>query len=160
MGREVVVERGGVFRIVFARAEMGLLSAATAASFAFWVDLALGDEGVGPEMMGAGRSRPSVALRESWRAKSEACHHSRNFRAKIEVGRRRLREVRRRGYTACVNVRGLKMEFAWPGRAGSDLEGCSCGAAAMARWSASPRRRMRVPISQKKGEENFELSKR
>lgn len=50
-----------------------------------------------PEIRGGGSSRPSAALRESWRAKSEACHHSRNFSAKIEVGRRTLRLERRRG---------------------------------------------------------------
>lgn len=47
--------------------------------------------------MGGGRSRPSAALRESWRAKSDACHHSRNLSAKMEVGRRILRLERRRG---------------------------------------------------------------
>lgn len=50
-----------------------------------------------PETRGGGSSRPSAALRESWRAKSEACHHSKNFSAKIEVGRRTLRLRRRRG---------------------------------------------------------------
>ena len=55
-----------------------------------------GEEGR-PGMIGGGRSRPSAALRESWREKSEACHHSRNLRAKIEVGRRSLRLERRRG---------------------------------------------------------------
>lgn len=40
-----------------------------------------------PEMIGGGRSRPSVALRESCLAKSEACHHSRNLSRKIDVGR-------------------------------------------------------------------------
>ena len=50
-----------------------------------------------PEMMGGGRSRPSAALRESWRAKSEACHHSRNLSAKMEVGRRIFRLDSRRG---------------------------------------------------------------
>lgn len=50
-----------------------------------------------PETMGGGSSRPSAALRESWRAKSEACHHSRNLRAKMEAGRRILRLESRRG---------------------------------------------------------------
>lgn len=49
-----------------------------------------------PEITGGGRSSPSVALRLSCRAKSEACHHSRNFRAKMLVGRRNLRLDRRR----------------------------------------------------------------
>ena len=50
-----------------------------------------------PEMTGGGMSRPSVAFLESCRAKSEACHHSRNLRANIEVGKRILRLERRRG---------------------------------------------------------------
>lgn len=44
-----------------------------------------------PEMIGGGKSRPSAALRDSWRAKSEACHHSRNLSAKILVGSSTLR---------------------------------------------------------------------
>ena len=50
-----------------------------------------------PEITGGGKSRPSAAFLESWRAKSDACHHSRNFRAKIDVGRRILRLERSRG---------------------------------------------------------------
>ncbi len=50
-----------------------------------------------PDTMGGGNSRPSAALRESWRAKSEACHHSRNLRAKMEAGRRILRLDSKRG---------------------------------------------------------------
>jgi hypothetical protein len=87
-----------------------------------------------PEMIGGGRSRPSVAFLESCLAKSEACHHSRNLRAKIEVGRRILRLDRSRGYTTVVKVRGLKMLDACPGRA-PGREGISGGwaASAMAR---------------------------
>lgn len=44
-----------------------------------------------PEIIGGGRSRPSAAFRDSWRAKSEACHHSRNLSAKILVGSSTLR---------------------------------------------------------------------
>lgn len=68
-----------------------------------WEDLGFledrgGEDLVGsPEMIGGERSRPSAALRESWRAKSEACHHSRNLSAKMDVGRRILRLERRRG---------------------------------------------------------------
>ncbi len=51
------------------------------------------------EVTGGGKSSPSAAFRDSCRAKSEACHHSKNLRAKMDVGRRILREVRRRGYT-------------------------------------------------------------
>lgn len=100
-----------------------------------------------PDMMGGGRSRPSAALRESWRAKSEACHHSRNFSAKMEVGRRILRLARRRGRMAVAKVRGLKILEVW-GRAARGLTdgGIGCDIRAMARRSASPRRRIRVPI--------------
>lgn len=38
------------------------------------------------DMMGGGNSNPSVAFRDSCRAKSLACHHSKNFNAKILVG--------------------------------------------------------------------------
>lgn len=48
-------------------------------------------------MRGGGRLRPSAVLRDSCRAKSEACHHSRNLRANIEVGRRILRLESNRG---------------------------------------------------------------
>lgn len=50
-----------------------------------------------PEMVGAGNSSPSAAFRDNCRAKSDACHHSRNFSAKIEVGRRIFRLESRRG---------------------------------------------------------------
>ena len=70
----------------------------------FTVDLRSGrDEvaavvGLGkPAVTGGGRSSPSAAFFESWRAKSEACHHSRNLRANMEVGRRILRLDSRRG---------------------------------------------------------------
>jgi len=41
-----------------------------------------------PEMIGGGNTSPSVAFRDSCRAKSEACHHSRNLSAKMEAGSR------------------------------------------------------------------------
>lgn len=47
---------------------------------------------VSPDITGGGSSMPSVALRDSCRAKSDACHHSRNLSANIEVGRRRRSE--------------------------------------------------------------------
>ena len=50
-----------------------------------------------PEMTGGGKLRPSAAFLESCRAKSDACHHSRNFKAKIAVGRSILRLERSRG---------------------------------------------------------------
>lgn len=69
-----------------------------------------------PETSGGGRLRPSAALRESCRAKSDACHHSRNLRAKMEVGRRSFKLARRRGYIIVARVMGLRREFVWPGR--------------------------------------------
>jgi hypothetical protein len=64
-----------------------------------------------PETTGGGSSSPSDAFRESCRAKSDACHHSRNFRANIEVGSSILREESKRGTTIRVNDRRLKMLF-------------------------------------------------
>lgn len=69
-----------------------------------------------PAMTGGGSSRPSAAFRDSWRAKSDACHHSRNLRAKIEVGRRMRRLDRSLGRRTVVNVRGFQMLLLWPGR--------------------------------------------
>lgn len=63
-----------------------------------FADVGNGDGLAGrPEMTGGGTSRPSAAFLESWRAKSDACHHSRNFKAKIDVGRSILRLERSRG---------------------------------------------------------------
>ena len=71
-----------------------------------------------PDINGGGSSKPSAALLDNWLAKSDACHHSRNFRANIEVGRRILKLENRRGITASPSVRGLKMLVDWPGLAG------------------------------------------
>ena len=93
-------------------------------------------EGVGsPDIMGGGRSSPSAAFRESCVAKSEACHHSRNLRAKMEVGRRILRLDRMRGKIVVARVRGLYKLLFWPGHApGPEDEGTGgCIARAMAR---------------------------
>lgn len=110
MGRFVVVEIGAVVR--------GSLSASWFAgvfSVGGWVEEGVSNvtpdfEGTvdlgRPEIVGAGSSSPSAALRDNWRAKSEACHHSRNLRAKMEVGSRILRLESRRGYTVCVSVLG------------------------------------------------------
>lgn len=64
-----------------------------------------------PETTGGGSSRPSTAFRESCRAKSDACHHSRNLSAKMEVGRRILKLESKRGYTVEAKMKGLKMLF-------------------------------------------------
>lgn len=87
-----------------------------------WVFLGaeLDDEGVFwtgmPDITGGGRSSPSAALRDNCLAKSEACHHSRNLRAKIEVGRRSRRLESNRGYITEVKVVGFQMLFVCPGR--------------------------------------------
>lgn len=84
-----------------------------------------------PEMVGAGSSSPSAAFRESCLAKSDACHHSKNLRAKIEVGRRILRLESKRGYTVCVNVLGLNSDCEVDGFAPGKV-GAGAAAAAMA----------------------------
>ena len=113
MGRREVEEMGGLKDVgLVIRLEFCMVGAAEretvlvvivfgSGTLGSWVSgvVALrskGREG-SPEMMGGGRLRPSAALRESCRAKSEACHHSRNLRANIEVGRRILRLERTPG---------------------------------------------------------------
>ena len=64
-----------------------------------------------PEIIGGGRSRPSAAFRDSWRAKSEACHHSRNLSAKILVGSSTLRPDNSLGYIVPDNVAILRRLF-------------------------------------------------
>ena len=100
---------------------------------AAWSDFNF-DGGGKPDMTGGGRSRPSAAFLDNCRAKSEACHHSRNFRANMEVGRSSLRLERTRGYTIFVKLAGLYILDPWPGRApGVDGGGCGgCSARAMA----------------------------
>ena len=60
---------------------------------ALFVDVEGGKDG----RIGGGSSMFSAAFRDSWRAKSDACHHSRNLSAKMEVGSRILRLLRSRG---------------------------------------------------------------
>ena len=50
-----------------------------------------------PDMKGGGSSSPSVAFFDNCRAKSDACHHSRNLSANMEVGRRIFRLESSRG---------------------------------------------------------------
>lgn len=88
-----------------------------------------------PDTIGGGRSSPSVAFRDNCLAKSEACHHSRNLRANMEVGRSNRRLDNKRGYTIETKVVGFQMLFAWPGRfpgRGVGARGV-CSARAMAR---------------------------
>ena len=95
---------------------------------------AAGGGGGRPEIMGGGSSSPSITLRDNWRAKSDACHHSRNLSAKIDVGRRNRSEDRSCGYIEVVNVLGLKIEIDCPGRAGGRRgDGLACVFCAIAR---------------------------
>lgn len=111
MGREVRVEIGG-FGLSFCSFSFSSLvsgfseEAKVTPDFPEATVVGLGT----PVMVGAGSSRPSAALRESWRAKSEACHHSRNFRAKMDVGSKIFKLERRRGYIVCVSVLGLRRD--------------------------------------------------
>jgi len=111
-----------------------------------------------PEMIGGGSSKPSFAFLDICRAKSDACHHSRNLRAKIDVGSRIFRLDSSRGYTVCVIVLGLKMEVVWPGRAPG--AGFGWVARAIALLSAAFMRLILVPINHRNGEWNFDPSNR
>lgn len=114
-----------------------------------------------PDITGGGNSRPSLAFLASWRAKSDACHHSKNFSAKIEVGSRIFRLDKSRGYTVSVIVRGLKIDRVSPGRTPVPVEtGLGCVASAMALLSAALSRRILVPMSQSHGEWYFDPSNR
>lgn len=64
-----------------------------------------------PDTIGGGRSSPSVAFRDNCLAKSEACHHSRNLRANMEVGRSSRRLDNKRGYTMERKVDGCQILF-------------------------------------------------
>lgn len=128
-----------------------LVVAAIAAAVA-----AVGD--IMPEVTGGGKSSASAALRASWCEKSLACHHSRNFRANMEVGRKIFSDPRRCGYMFCglrkLNApRGLAL-----GASSFALGGCV--ASSIAAWSAGPSLRIRVPMSQRNGDEYFVLSNR
>lgn len=110
MGRWVVLEMGGP--------PGSFLSAGfSGCSFSFWllvfVAVALvGGRNVGPpEIVGGGSSRLSLERLDSWRAKSELYHHSKNFRANMEVGSRIFRLPKTRGMMVSDTVRGLKIEF-------------------------------------------------
>ena len=84
-----------------------------------------------PEIIGGGSSRPSAAFRDSCLAKSDACHHSRNFSANIDVGSKNRREDRSLGPTTCVIVLALNMLFDWPGRAAATGFGAVAAAIAL-----------------------------
>lgn len=104
MGRFVVAETGGLDFCLSSFTSVASLSRSFSSSVVAnvtpdlegVVEAAAGVFGI-PEMVGAGNSSPSAALRDSCLAKSDACHHSKNLRAKIEVGRRIFRLDSRRG---------------------------------------------------------------
>jgi len=78
------------------------------------------EDGLGkPVMTGAGNSSPSVAFLDNCLAKSEACHHSRNFNAKMLVGSTNFKLDRS---LVCI-VRGSNIEVFIFGRPESGLEG-------------------------------------
>lgn len=84
-----------------------------------------------PVTTGAGRSRASVTLRASCREKSLACHHSRNFKANMDAGRKNRNDCRSCGYTFCGLSRPNRPD---PGRWRALLPpGLGCMAIAMAR---------------------------
>ena len=62
-----------------------------------------------PATIGGGRFKFSVAFLESCVAKSEACHHSRNLSAKMEVGSRSLSAESSFGITTVAIATGLNM---------------------------------------------------
>lgn len=84
--------------------------------------------------MGGGSSMFSAAFLDSWRAKSEACHHSRNLSAKILVGNRIFSELNSRGCTVRARFLGENIEPPSPGRAGPTFLGAV--RSSMAAWSA------------------------
>jgi len=68
-----------------------------------------------PETIGGGNSKPSEAFLESWRAKSEACHHSRNLRKNMLVGSSTFKLLSSLGYSTAARYRGLKKDKATGG---------------------------------------------
>lgn len=90
--------------------------------------------GVGP-CFGGGSSIAAFVFAESWRAKSEAYHHSRNLRKKIDVGRSSLSESRSFGRSTLDRKTGLRsfvrviLGGGRPGWWDWKLEAASC-----ARW--------------------------
>ena len=66
--------------------------------------------GGGAACKGVESSIAPAAFDESWRAKSEAYHHSRNLRKNIDVGRRTLRESRSFGRMTLVKILGENID--------------------------------------------------
>jgi hypothetical protein len=112
------------------------------------------DEVLAPAMMGGGNSNPSWVFRESCRAKSELCHHSRNLSAKIDVGRSNLKLDKSWGYSTLARILGFSREIT-PGLAPSvplDGEGGGFVANSIAFASAAFNLLILVPMSIINGE--------
>lgn len=117
MGRSVIEEIGGFMVCAFSEdAVDGRCFSSDSASFLF---AAGGREG----NIGGGRSMFSAAFLDNCRAKSEACHHSKNLSAKMLVGKRIFSELRSRGVTLRAIFLGEKIEPPSPGRAGPTFLG-------------------------------------
>ena len=98
--RRYVVDEIGALSSAFFRSCCSLReSLASLFAFLIWVFKVI------PEITGGGSSSPSAAFLLNCLEKSLACHHSKNFRAKILVGSKILRLDSSLGY----NVLGLKM---------------------------------------------------
>lgn len=125
MGRRVVEDIIGSIRCCFSEdAVEGRCFSLVSTSFLF---VAGGREG----NIGGGSSMFSAAFLDSCLAKSEACHHSRNFSAKMLVGRRIFSELNSLGCTLLAMFLGENMEPPSPGRAGPTFLGavvCSMAA--------------------------------
>jgi len=110
MGRCVEADIGGAGRLVVV-ASAGIFSALECSGFCEEAVFIVDTCGIA-RMIGGGNTNPSVAFLLSCLAKSDACHHSRNFNAKIEAGSRNLVD----DSTVPANTRGDNIELASPGR--------------------------------------------
>lgn len=128
MGRRVEEDIGGSMRCgLSVRADGSYIFSETC----FWLESICFAVGGNEGRMGGGRSMFSAAFLDNWRAKSDACHHSRNLRANMLVGKRILRELNSRGCTVRARFRGEKSEPRSPGRAGLTLVGAVASAMAL-----------------------------
>lgn len=155
IGRRVKDDIGGSMPCALSAADDGFCAFSDAS---LCLEVICFADGGSDGRMGGGRSMFSAAFLDSWRAKSDACHHSRNFRANMLVGNRILRELNNRGCMVRTRLRGERREPPSPGRAGPALRGAV--ASAMALWSASPSLRILEPIAHMKGEWYFVPSNR
>jgi hypothetical protein len=127
IGNSVEEEIGGSMRFNFSDDDDD--GRCFSSGFCFGKVLLMDDGRLGS--IGGGSSMLSAALRDSWRAKSEAYHHSRNLSAKMLVGSRIFRELSKRGLTVRATFLGEKMEPPSPGLAGPTLAGCVASSIAL-----------------------------